>query len=186
LTSLFLELVAVFDGPATISSKPFVSSAFPPEWPSVLGFAFNDLYNWNSSVFVWNRNNSLVKAFAPESWRAVSGLFANLNDGPNSKFNPLTHRDQLINDQGFLASFIGNIAAKNLSEYWHGLLEADRDVCAAVEGLFGRTGIQEHIFGRESGHAWFAISAEGLRTIVKDYRDTEKIKKLLRGRRMTG
>lgn len=172
----YLELMPIFDAPGRRSSQPFVGSAFPPEWGGVLGVRVRELYGWTSGVFVWNQNSFLVGAFSRENWRAVAELFKEFDRVDRPKFNPLTNRDQLINDRAFLANFLGQLIMRNLGDHWCALLESDEEVRDAVGTLFQASGFREHYCDAEGYQRWVRVSSCGWEAIE---RDTWKIKELL-------
>lgn len=171
------ELVPIFDQPVKVASCPYVLASFPSEWNHVIGVFCDDLYGKYQSITVWNKNNPVVKKFSSSSWGAVREIFAGPMKVEPREINPLSHRDQLLNDEGFLANFIGKVISGEHVELWTALLENDADLGAAARSLLEVDGIQECYFRGEN--FWMALRATSLRRVGGTGSGSDEMKKLL-------
>lgn len=156
------ELIPVFDLPPKISSVPYCVSTFPPAWNNVMG-VYGDFYGYSQGITIWNRSNPLVNKFSSASWRAVREIFSVEDETGSRDINPLSHRDQLLNDEGFLANFIGKVVSGAHLDLWSGLLEKDTSLRDSVRSLLESGGIQEHYFCGQ--YSWLRLLPSSLEKV---------------------
>ena len=147
LKSYSVGITPIFDGPSVVSPRPYVSSQYPPEWKALTGVYVDDLWGRSVGSTVWNRDNPLVRRFSEESWTAVREMFPRSRE---SAFNPLSRRDQLVNDEGFLANFIAQMLTHAMLSSWEALLEKDQELAAAVSTLLASCQLRDQYYLRIS------------------------------------
>jgi hypothetical protein len=136
-------------------------------------------YGWETGATVWNRDNPLVRKFSEASWTAVREMFTGSN---KSSFNPLAHRDRLVNDEGFLANFIAQVLRNAMLSRWEALLEKDQELAAAVSALLASCSLREQYYVQISSVAndrLLGVSESSIRELSIGSNVTSRIKELL-------